>query len=139
LLFLCVTRHISFTHHTAPISRPPRHYLVTPVMLLVLVFAQNLHGCRSSCLQSSCLLTCVVKKFCSPSSFADLESCHPQPNLGAAATRQQAMSPLGRARAPLPGRNVISRTKPQIVGSNNPPVPKTDTQDIENLDKVIFS
>jgi hypothetical protein len=26
---------------------------------------------------------------------------------------------------------------PQIVGINNPPVPKTDTQEIENLDKAI--
>jgi hypothetical protein len=25
------------------------------------------------------------------------------------------------------------------VGSNNPPVPKTDTQETENIDKSIFS
>jgi hypothetical protein len=26
-----------------------------------------------------------------------------------------------------------------VVGSNNPPVPKTDTQETENLDQAIFS
>jgi hypothetical protein len=65
---------------------------------LVLVCAQNLCGHQGSCLQSS--FTCVVKKFWIPSSFADLESCHRQLNLGAAAARQQNTSPQGRAGGP---------------------------------------
>jgi hypothetical protein len=38
---------------------------------------------------------------------------------------------------PFSGWTVMSRTKPQIVGINNTPVPKTDTQETENLDKAI--
>jgi hypothetical protein len=40
---------------------------------------------------------------------------------------------------PFPGLNVISQTKPQIDGINNSPVPETDTQETENLDKAIYS
>jgi hypothetical protein len=137
---LHVTWRVLFTHYTAPISWPLRHYLVTPVMFLVLVCGQNSHGCSSSCLQSTFIH--VAKKFCSPSSFADPESCHPPPNLGAAIIRQQEASPQGRTGSPLSGWNVISQMSPQIVGSNKPPticVPKTDTQETENLDKAIFS
>jgi hypothetical protein len=72
---------MSHSHITQPpVSWPPRHYLVTSVMFLVLVSAQDLHGHCSSCLQST--FTQVVKKFCSPSLFADPESCRPWPNLG---------------------------------------------------------
>jgi hypothetical protein len=67
------------------------------------------------------------------------KSHRPQPNLQDAAIRQQDTAPWGGARAPLPGQNVKSQMKPQIVGINNPPVPKTDTQETENLDKAIFS
>jgi hypothetical protein len=108
---LCVTQHISCMHVSSvspdmspshitqpPVSWPPRHYLVTPVTFLVLVCAQNIRGHCGPCLQSS--FTCVVKKFCSPRSFTDLESCHPQPNLGAAKFRQQDTSLLGRAGTP---------------------------------------
>jgi hypothetical protein len=107
------------------------------MMFLVLVCAQNSRGLQGSCLQSS--FTHVVKKFYSPSSFADPESHRPQPNLWDAAIRQQDTAPWGGARAPLPGQNVKSQMKPQIVGINNPPVPKTDTQETENLNKAIFS
>jgi hypothetical protein len=105
------------------------------MMFLVLVCAQNSHGHCSSCLQSS--FTYIVKKYWSPSSFADPESCHNQLNLGAAATRQQDASPWGRAGALFPGWNVVSQTILQIVRINNPLVPKTDTQETENLDKAI--
>jgi hypothetical protein len=72
----------SLSHITQPpISRPSRHYLVTPMMFLVLICAQNLHD---PCLQSS--FTCVVKKFWSPSLFTDPESCHHWPNFRATAT-----------------------------------------------------
>jgi hypothetical protein len=94
--FLCVTLQVLFTHHTVPIFRPPRHYLITPVTFLVLVCAQNSCGHHGSCLQSS--FTCIVKKFRSPSWFTDLESCHHQLNLGAATMRQQDGSPWGRPR-----------------------------------------
>jgi hypothetical protein len=47
-------------------------------------------------------------------------------------------SPQGRAGALFPGWNVISWMSLQIVGINNPPVLKTDTQETENLDKSIF-
>jgi hypothetical protein len=121
----------------APISQPPRHYLVTSLTFFVLVCAQNSRGCCGFCLQSP--FTHVVKKFCSPSSFANPENHCPLPNLGAAAIRQQDASLQGRARFPLPRWNVISQMSPQIVGINNPLVPKTDTQETENLDKSIFS
>jgi hypothetical protein len=43
----------------------------------------------------------------------------------------------GKEQDPLPIRNVKSQTSPQIVGINDSPVPKTDTQETENLDKAI--
>jgi hypothetical protein len=46
---------------------------------------------------------------------------------------------LGKGQDPLPGQNVKSWTILQIVGIDNPPVPKTDTQETEYLDKAIFS
>jgi hypothetical protein len=97
--FPFVLPNTSHEHITqSPVSRPPWYYLVTPMTFLVLVCVQNLCGCLSPCLQNS--FTCIVKKFWSLSSFADPESCHHQPNLRAAATRQQDASPLGRARGP---------------------------------------
>jgi hypothetical protein len=46
----------------------------------------------------------------------------------------------GKGRGPpFPGWNAISQTKPQIFRINNLLVPKTDTQETENLDKAIFS
>jgi hypothetical protein len=45
----------------------------------------------------------------------------------------------GKGWGPLLRWNVLSWMKPQIVVSNNPPVPKTDTRETENLDKAIFS
>jgi hypothetical protein len=39
---------------------------------------------------------------------------------------------------PFPGLNVISQMNPQIVGINKSPVPKTGTQETENLDKAIY-
>jgi hypothetical protein len=90
----CVSPNTSHSHITQPpVSQPLRHYLVIPVMFLVFVCAQNLCGHHGSCLQSSFIH--VVKKFCSPSSFADPESCNPRPNFGAAAIRQQYLSPQG--------------------------------------------
>jgi hypothetical protein len=44
---------------------------------------------------------------------------------------------LGKGQDSLPRRNVKSWVSTQIVGINNPPVPKTDTQETENLDKAI--
>jgi hypothetical protein len=81
-----------------PISQPPRHYLVIPVMFLVFVYAQNLHGHCGPCHQSS--LTCIVKKFWSPNSFTNTESCCPGPNLRATAARKQDTSPQRRAGSP---------------------------------------
>jgi hypothetical protein len=43
----------------------------------------------------------------------------------------------GRAGDPLLGWNVKSQTSPQIVGIKDPLVLKTDTQETENLDKII--
>jgi hypothetical protein len=44
---------------------------------------------------------------------------------------------LGKSWDPLPGQNVKSQMSPQLAGINNPLVPKTDTQETENLDKAI--
>jgi hypothetical protein len=85
-----------------------------PMMFLVLVCAQNSHGCHGSCLQSS--FTCIVKKFWSPSSLTDPEYCHHQVNLGTIATKQQDASPQGRPRAPpFLGQNVISQMIPKLL------------------------
>jgi hypothetical protein len=96
-----------------PISQPPRHYLVTPVTFLVLVCAQNLHGHHSLCLQKT--FTHVIKKFCSPSSFADLESCHPWPNLRAAAIRQQDTSSQGKAGTPFSDQMLNPGPSPKLL------------------------
>jgi hypothetical protein len=75
-------------------------------------------------LLSSELFTHVVKKFWSPSSFADPESHHHQPNLGAAIIRQQDTSPWERARGPsFWMENNIPDETPNCCS-----VPKTDTQ-----------
>jgi hypothetical protein len=116
-LSLCVTRHVSFTHHIASSVSTTKTLLGHPcdvscldlctklmwwagvggIVVSIAAF-QNL-GCPDSCLQSS--FTGFVKKFCSPSSFADLESCCPWPNLRAVSIRQQDLSPWGRAGTPF--------------------------------------
>jgi hypothetical protein len=114
---------MSFTYHTASSIPTTRHYLVTPVKFLVLVCAQNLHGCHDPCLQSS--FTHIVKKFWSPSSFANPESCSPQLHLGATATRMHL--PEKGPGIPLWMECKNPRLSPQIAGIKDPPVPKTDT------------
>jgi hypothetical protein len=46
---------------------------------------------------------------------------------------------MGKGWDHLPRPNVKSQMNPQIVGIDNPPVLKTDTQETANLDKAIFS
>jgi hypothetical protein len=59
-------------------------------------------------------------------------------HLRAATIRKQDASPQGRAGG-LPSQTECNiPDEPQIVGINNPLVPKTNTQETENLDKAIF-
>jgi hypothetical protein len=126
LRFPCVSPDTSNSHITqAPVSWPPRHYLVSLVTFLVLVCAQNLHGHCGPCLQS--FFTHVVKKFCNPSSFTDPEVVILGQTLGRHNQTAGCVS-LGKGQNALPRWNVKSQTIPQIFGIINPPVPKTDTQ-----------
>jgi hypothetical protein len=115
LHFSCMSPDTSHSHITQPpVSRTPRHYLVTPMTFLVLVFAQNLHGHQGPCLQSS--FTSVAKKFCSLSSFTDTQSCRPWLNLGATTIRQQDTFPWGRARSPpFPDECKIPNWAPKLL------------------------
>jgi hypothetical protein len=135
LCFPFMSPDISHSHITQPpVSQQPRHYLVTPVMFLVLVCVQNSCGHHGPCLQSSFI--CFVKKFWSLSSFTDLESCHHPPNLRAAAVRQQDTSPCGRAGVPLPRWNVKSRTSPKLLELKTLLCWK-QTHKRQNLDKAV--
>jgi hypothetical protein len=101
LRFPCVSPDVSFTHHTASSILTTKTLLGYPHNVSCLGLCTKFTWLPQSL--SSELFYHIVKKFCSPSSFADPESCHNQ---------AAGHVSLGKGQDPLPGRNVKSWTKP---------------------------
>jgi hypothetical protein len=138
LCFPCVSPDMSHSYITQlPVSWPPRHYLVIP-------------WCFLSWFVHKTYMVTAVPVFRALLPMLSRNSAvwvHSQiwkvVVLGWPSGLPQSGSsmhlPKKRLRPPLPRWNVKSWTIPQIIGINNPPVLRTDTQETENLDKAIFS
>jgi hypothetical protein len=134
LHFRHVSPNTSHTHITQP--QYPHHQDITwsPPWHFLSWFVHKTHMVAIwSCLQISS--THIVKKFWSPSSFADLESCCHRWTVGPLQLGSRTHLSREGPGPPFPDR--IS----QIVGINNPPVPKTHKRQRKswqgNLDKAI--